>query len=143
MGEKLIFFGIFLISITSYSQKWIESTQDKFGNKYYIQSDLVSRTSEFGKDDATLKIWTKHTVKKITVKRSKTKNQVYLNAYIIELMEYDCGNSKSRVLSRTVYSAKGGVIANNDIDPNFSDWEYIIPDSVGETMIKDVCDIFN
>ncbi|WP_124019516.1 surface-adhesin E family protein [Flavobacterium laiguense] len=62
---------------------------------------------------------------------------------MIELMEFDCNSSKSRTLSRTVYSSTGSVIVENTINANFSDWDYIIPDSVGETLLGKVCELYN
>lgn len=143
MKNTFLTITFLLLSLNAFSQNWIEATKDKFGNKFYIKSSIVSKGGDFGNDESVIKIWTKQTVKKISDQRSKSKGKVYLNAYMIELMEFDCNNSKSRILSRTVYSSTGTVIGENTIDSNFSEWDYIIPDSIGETLLGKVCELYN
>src|SRR6478672_5428294 len=140
--NKLLIITFFILSLNAFSQNWVEVTKDKFGNKYYIKSSIISKGGNFG-NNSIIKIWTKQTVNKISDQRSKGKGKVYLNAYMLILMEFDCENLKSRTLSQTAYSSKGAIIGENNVNENFSDWNYIIPDSVGETIFQKVCELYN
>ncbi len=142
MKHTLLTLTFLLLSFNAFSQNWTEVTKDKFDNKYYIKNSIVSRGGDFGNDDSIIKIWTKQTSKSFTDSRSKQK-KVYYNIYIIQLFEFDCKNSKSKLLSRTFYSSKGGVIFGNDIEPFDTDWEMVIPESVGESLLNKVCELYN
>ena len=131
------------LSFGAFSQNWIDVTKDKFGNKYLIKSTYFSKgnDNDFTSTPTSIKIWTKKIVLKIEDKTSKGKGKIYYNPYIIELSEFDCENSKSRVLSRIAYTSKGGVIMSEDLQ--YSDWNFIIPESVGETILNKVCELYN
>ena len=38
---KKILLLLFFLSLSSYSQNWIDTSKDKFGNKYYIKNKAV------------------------------------------------------------------------------------------------------
>ena len=128
---KKILLLLFFVSLSSYSQNWIYTSKDKFGNKYYIKNKAVSV------NDGVVKIWTKRTTWKVT-----HNNKDYLNCYMVVLYEYDCNNDKIRQLSFTIYNSKGGVIASGG-DSDFAEWDYVVPDSVEESRIKKTCEMFN
>lgn len=143
MKNTIFTITLLFLSFNGFSQKWIEVTKDKFGNKYYIKSSIVSKGGDFGNEESVIKIWTKETNEQLTDNRTKSKPKVYKNVYVIELTEFDCNSSKMRTLSRTAYSATGSVIVGNTINADFADWDYIIPDSVGETLLGKVCELYN
>ena len=141
MKNTFLTITFLLLSLNSFSQNWIEVTKDKFGNKFYIKSSIVSKGGDLGIEDSVIKIWLKKTEKKITDQRSKSKRKVYYNAYMLKLMEFDCKNTKSRTLSITGYSSSGVVLGTESID--YAEWEYIVPDSVGEILLEKVCELYN
>ena len=128
---KKILLLLFFVSLSSYSQNWIYTSKDKFGNKYYIKNKAVSV------NDGVVKIWTKRTTWKVTHNKKD-----YLNCYMVVLYEYDCNKDKIRQLSFTIYNSKGGVIASGG-DGDFAEWDYVVPDSVEESRIKKTCEMFN
>lgn len=140
--KNILLFLLLATNVNLFSQNWTEVTKDKFGNKFFIKSKIVSKGDDFGYNQDIIKIWTKQIIKKVTDQRSKSKGKVYLNAYMLQLMEYDCKNMKLRVISSTAYSANGAVFGSEDFG-SFADWEDVIPDSVGETMIEKVCELYN
>ena len=142
MKSKIFTTILLIISLNTLAQKWEEVTKDKFGNKYYIKTSYVSKGGQFGSDENIIKIWTKKTVNEIEDKR-QNKRKIYKNAYVIELIEFDCRNSSTKLHSRTAYSAQGNLIIADNIDPFDTDWNVIIPDSVGETIINRVCELYN
>ena len=139
MRKILLIFTFLLLSLNSFSQKWLEVTKDKSGNKYYIKSSYVS------KDGNIIKIWTKQILVKIKDGTGKpgTKGKVYYNPYVIELIEYDCKNLYSKLYSRTVYTSDGSVIADSKINAEYADLEYIVPDSTEEKILTKVCETYN
>ena len=142
MKKKHLTLAFFLVSLSIFSQNWIEVGKDKFGNEYYIKSSIVSKGGDFGNKDSIIKIWTKQTSKSFTDNRNK-KKKVYYNIYLIQLFEFDCSNSSAKLLSRTFYTSKGGVIMGNDIEPYSTNWEVVVPDSMGEAILNKVCELYN
>jgi hypothetical protein len=54
----------------------------------------------------------------------------------VELSEYDCGQNKSRDLSRTTYFFDGSVISHDSILP----WSYVVPETIGEEIMTYLCE---
>lgn len=137
---KNIFLITFLIfSLNSFAQKWEEVTKDKFGNKYFIKSSYVSKGGEYSTDENIIKIWTKQTVTYIKLLNGK----VYKKAYMVQLTEFDCKNSSTKLRSRIVYSAEGNVIMTDNYSSFENDWEVVVPDTVGEIILNKVCELYN
>jgi hypothetical protein len=137
---KNIFSTIFLlVSLSIFAQKWQEVTEDKFGNKYYIKSSYVSKGGEYGTEKNIIKIWTKQTVTQIHLKNGK----VYKNAYIVQLTEFDCKKSSTKLYSRIVYSAKGNIIMSDNYNSFENDWYVVVPDTVGEIILNKICELYN
>lgn len=131
---KKILFLILFVAFSGYSQSWNYISKDKFGNKYYIKDKVVSN------QNGIVRIWTKATVWKVY---DSTKKKTYYDCYQILLYEFDCENEKARVLTKTVYSSKGSIIAEESVDELFASWDYVIPDSVEAKMQETVCKLYN
>jgi hypothetical protein len=58
---------------------------------------------------------------------------------LLALEEIDCPNTRSKVLSLTNYDKKGDVKRSQSYSPEKSEWEYIVPDSVMDTLSREVC----
>lgn len=129
----------FLITFFGYSQNWIYVGKDKLKNEFYIKSTYVSKQ---GINDEIIKIWTKKIYTTFT-DNSEGKNTTYQNAYFIELVLFDCSNNKYKLISTTAYSSDGIMIYDRMHSENTQDWEYAVPDSVGESVLKKVCNTFN
>jgi len=53
------------------------------------------------------------------------------------LEEMDCSGKRFRALTVTWYSESGNPIGS--YTPSYAEWRYVIPDTVGESMYKFVC----
>jgi hypothetical protein len=58
-------------------------------------------------------------------------------SHITDLLEFNCGEKKTRILRTTLYS-KDGTILVSDTSSEL-EWRFILPDSLGETLYKEVC----
>ena len=56
--------------------------------------------------------------------------------YCTRLNEYHCTEKKNRTLGINWYSSDGGLIYSVKSTP---EWEFVIPDSMGENCLKAVC----
>lgn len=56
----------------------------------------------------------------------------------IEKVEYDCGNFRRRTVTSTDYTTSGKVLRTED--GRYSQWEDIVPDSIGEELAQAICD---
>ena len=56
-------------------------------------------------------------------------------SYSIELQEYNCTEKKAKTLSGADYSLGGILNSGNSLE----EWKFIIPDSVGDGVFKEVC----
>lgn len=53
------------------------------------------------------------------------------------LVEMDCSGKRHRFLTGMLYSESGTPISS--YTPSYAKWDYVIPDTVGESMYKFVC----
>ncbi len=53
------------------------------------------------------------------------------------LEEMDCSGKRHRTLTLTRYSKSGNSIGSDT--PSYAEWRYVIPDTVGESVYKFVC----
>ncbi len=111
---------------------YIGSTNDGT-SKFFLNSLYVS------KDGSVIKVWTKIESKKESIyKNGKTLN--YVNVKSLYLNEFDCSDRMSKINSVIYYDSKGTVITSSDEKTN---WKNIIPDTIGESILKKVCELFN
>ena len=129
----------FFITFFGYSQNWTYVGKDKIKNEYYFKSTYVSKE---GINNDIIKIWTKKIYKTFTDK-SKGKSITYNDAYFIELVLFDCSNNKYKLLSTTAYNSNGVMIYDRAFSEYTQDWEYAVPDSVGDKVLSTICNTFN
>jgi len=55
----------------------------------------------------------------------------------MSLEEYDCNNARQRLLSLIKYDSEGKPL--DSIEPEKPSWSYVIPETVGERLMKKVC----
>lgn len=137
---KLSYFLLFFfITFFGYSQNWTLVSKDKLKNEYYFKSNYVSKE---GLNNEIIRIWTKKVFKTFNHK-SNGKNITYKDAYFIELVLFDCSNNKYKLLSTTAYNSNGVMIYDNTFYEFSQDWEYAVPDSVGDKVLSTICQTFN
>jgi len=59
-------------------------------------------------------------------------------SYDISLIEFNCSEKKSRLLTFSYYRQDGGLITS--FTPDSSSWNFIVPDSILEALFTIVCD---
>jgi hypothetical protein len=131
LGVVLIGFTIF-----SYGEVWGADWRfyggcENFLGYYDVQS--ITRPSK--------------NVVKVMIKWELTKNGVlflvrdfskkYLNlSYAINLVEINCAKKKTHFVSHTTFNNMGLIIESSS---SLSEWPYIIPDSIAESLYEEVC----
>jgi hypothetical protein len=58
--------------------------------------------------------------------------------HVKDLLEFNCVDKKTRVLQSTIYSKDGNILVSDTSSE--LEWRVIIPDSLGETLYKEVCE---
>ena len=98
--------------------RYVISTDD--GSELYYSPRRTVRLP-----NGIIRAWTK-------LVQSKSDTQ---NSEMIGLDEYDCTGGRRRNIQNTMYRRKGEIRFSNRVDK----WEYPTPESVGEEMLKKVC----
>ncbi|WP_439480931.1 surface-adhesin E family protein [Chryseobacterium aquaticum] len=129
MKKTLIF--IFIISFLKvYSQQsdWKYITGSKDNVEYFFKPKSHNTA------------WTKQVSKKVKYYTSgNVKSLKTIDGYEIVLYKFDCSEKKLGLGSSVIYSKLGDVIKSTDIDEYEIEMFYIIPDSVGETILNSFC----
>ena len=102
--------------------EWLEITTNLNGSVYFIKNaDAANSMNLFPK------VWIKSD-------HSNAKAVKYRLA--MELVQYDCGEQKSRSLSLSTYDAAGDLIQSHNSEGR---WEYITPETVNFKIARAVC----
>lgn len=126
MRKLIIFLCLTLTSLSSYGE-WRKITQNE-GVVIFIDNDKII------KSNTQSKIWT---LIDFSTPEKNTAGNNYSS--LITLWLYECKSSTHKILSATQYDknmGKGRVI--NQI-PEAQNWEYIVPNTFGETIGKIAC----
>jgi len=124
--------------------KFNEWMQISVSGDYYFDANIKPLSRRNG----IVKIWTRMRLKPsysiiraARIERSKNTNENYSSyLYSKTLMEYDCNEKKIRVLSSIDYNEEGTAILN---DFKAGEWNYAVPESVGEISMNWACQMFN
>jgi hypothetical protein len=60
-------------------------------------------------------------------------------SYLIDLWEINCTEKMFRILTSTCYSKEGEVVYSNVSTKPLPEYRFIVPESVAETLIKEIC----
>lgn len=105
-------------------------TSNAEGN-YLLLIDTV-KESFFGDENGKfLEAWIK------VVKIKKIKNKRIMTETMTKFM-VDCKNSKFKILAKTEYNSKGGIIKSENFD-EYGDFINAIPESTGATIVNAIC----
>jgi hypothetical protein len=117
------------------------------GNTSYSSVSYGAKTIRRLKGNI-VRVWTKTTLKDQTNetkseflrirKRQGSRPVGYENfSRTFELDEYNCTKGEGRVLSQVDYDEKGNVIDSTSYrNPG---WDYVVPNSIGESLLRAVC----
>ncbi len=140
--KPIIFILTFLfVGHNSISQDWVYIGTDVKGDKIWIKSKYVSKRGDYNNENI-IKVWDKKKSKINTIIKNHKEVKVY-NVEILTLCEYDCKEKRRKLITKTIYNSKGDVIDSFTIPDYLQDWTEIVPESVGETILENVCELFN
>ena len=125
-----------LVGCEKSSSDWVKYRTDNDGNVYSYKKVNVQKD----KDNYMVQVW----VKKIysdTGKKIKTPppppGQFIDDFDSEDLNEIDCKKQRIRILSSIIYDTDGRESSKKNYDD--SKWDYIVPDSNDENLLKIVC----
>lgn len=146
LGIWILSFIMILISchgsfVTMISNDWKIFHVTTDGTDSYYNSNLIRHFS-----DDTVQVWTKifvsdHDRKKMT--EHMTREESFNNgwngwSHNICLIELNCREKKSRWIQVTSYDDHGNVLDSSS-SKRKGNWESIVPDSLGDNLLKKVC----
>jgi hypothetical protein len=124
---------VFLFSMEGWGADWKFIQEDVQGSIWEIDMASISR-----QPNNIVRVWTKTTHSKEAIKdrviRFGEKEKGL--SYSIGLLAILCTEKKVRQLSSTFYSLDGGIKSSNNSP---YEWEFVVPDSLGDTISKEVC----
>lgn len=115
------------------TKQWIY-VADGSDSKIYVYSEMV------GTDDIEggIKVWLKYKFKNKKVGRKQ-----YPNCEMKQLMLIECTERKLMLKKYIFYSSSGVVIKSSEPYEESYEWDNVAPESVGEAIVKKVCELFN
>lgn len=69
-----------------------------------------------------------------------TEKKSYVDGYQLQLWKFDCRAKKLGVVQQTIYSKDGKVLSTYEVEDYMVNMTYVIPDSLGEGMIRFFCE---
>ena len=102
---------------------WEEFGSTRLNDKYYIDTSSIDNSGPYSKG------WVKRIVKK-----SKTSKPEDTQKSIM-LYEMSCASKQYRAISGVFYLFDGSIHRES----NITDWAYIVPDSISDTIMQKVC----
>jgi hypothetical protein len=106
--------------------EWLLATSSS--DTYYFYNTVKMSRAKSG----TIKTWVK-----LVLKTSLDENSDY--PYTLELREYDCDETRSRLLSFIRYGKDGKPSESYELEDKEAKWKHAAPDSVGEAVLETVC----
>jgi hypothetical protein len=130
---KQIFTIIILIcSFFVNAQEKLKYITSNAEGHYNLLTDTV-KESFFGDENGKfLEAWIK------VVKIKKVKNKSVMTETMTKFM-VDCNNNnKFKILARTEYNSKGGIVKSENFD-EYGDFISAVPESTGATIVHSIC----
>lgn len=120
--KKLTLIIALLISVfASFAQsKWVSVSENTRGDKFLIKDDISSDGL------STIFVWVKTVYKKATTDKGK---------YSLQLYEFNTSTKEFRIRAVFFYSQYDRVIDSFQFNEYESEWNYVAPESIGETIM--------
>ncbi len=129
--KQIITLILVLISFFVNAQEKLKYVTSNAEGNYLLLTDTV-KESFFGDENGKfLEAWIK------VVKIKKIKNKRIMTETMTKFM-VDCKNSKFKILAKTEYNSKGGIIKSENFD-EYGDFINAIPESTGATIVNAIC----
>jgi len=102
---------------------WEDNGANTIGDKYYIDTSSIDNSGPY------TRFWVKSISKKSKTSKPKDTQKS------IMLYEMSCSSKQYRAISGIFYNFDGSIDRESDI----TDWDYVPPDSVIDTIMQKVC----
>ena len=109
---------------------WYFAGESRSGTKYYVQSRMLEKLH-----NSDIKIWIKTLTPSFTFGKKD-----YKNCRIMSLMYFNCQNKTTQTISVAYYKSDGSTIAT---DSKEYEVNYVVPESVMESVLEKVCSLYN
>lgn len=132
VAKLFIGLSLSLLATIAYSANWIYLTTSTDDAEYYYDKSSV-KVKRLRDGTPYLQVWEKYE------KEKPSQDTVYTTK---SLSYYDCWNDKTTTTQLITYNYKGAVLKSQNYPANTqssTNWDFVIPDTVGETMFKKVC----
>lgn len=124
----------------SIAQDWVYIGADRDSSKWFVKSSYVTKDSHI--NPGSIKIWTKKESKITTIKK-KGKTLTFSDAKELLLIFADCNDRRIKFVSSALYNSSGKVVDSWTLEEYEQEWNDVFPDSIGETMLNRICELFN
>ncbi len=117
------------------TKKWLDVYNDS-------KQNITMRATRSGSSESTniKQAWVKTTYKVLETYKNNKLIKI-ANGYRLSRVDYDCSESKARVVSIVDYSPNGKVIISWTSDyPDAEPWNDVVPDSVREMELDFACE---
>lgn len=139
MMKNLLLLFILLGSFSFGQEKdykeWIYVTTGSDGNPRFVRT--FDGEKPVRSASGNIMIWRKETGDIYFINDNGQKELVK-NGKDIQKIEIDCRKRKVKLMSSYVYDSTGKVLDSMNFE-NFTSWDDVVPDSVGETILIFVC----
>jgi len=130
---------LLLVTPVICSSDWVEYGESRDGISSYNKVSIKHLTKDI------VQVWSKidhsdegrNKLIQLLSKTGSTPEGWDKLSHSLYFMEIECKKGMSRYLSKRFYGGDGGVLYSMDLDN--SKWDYISPDSMGNTLRKEVC----
>jgi len=135
----LVFF--ILVSCNKNSSDWVQYNTDNDGNVFSYKKVNIQKDG----DNNIVQVWEKEVysdkgrekeIQSITKLGLSTERYKKLSE-LIYLSEIDCKKRMGRILNIVRYDTNGQTLESGNVNGK---WNYVIPDSDGDTVLKEVCE---
>lgn len=140
MKKLFIILFLFFLGPSSYCQNWIYAGADAQDVEWYVKSTYIKKY-KLGSSTEKIRLWIK-----IEFKEKKIENNgkplTLKNAKELQLIIADCTDRKIKIVTTTTYNSEGMVIDNFNPNEFEQVWDDVVPDSIGDTVLNKICELF-
>ena len=132
--KHVILFILIIFTIQAKSQDWIYVGNGKNGSKYYIRNSSI-------KENYNSRVWVKTIANKIQYNKNG-KTYDLINGTSLNHYEFNCSLRQMKLLGYAYYNSKGNVVQSKSYNEYLTDFQDVLPESIGEMLLNKVCELF-
>lgn len=126
--KKFLIIAAILIGANLFAQDWEYITSGEKNNKFYYKPNT---------DDTA---WIKEVSNKLSYyETNKEQSKKIIDGYQITLYKFDCSKKQIGGIQLITYSKSGKVLKTYTFPEYLIEMNYVVPDSIGESLLKSFC----